>query len=282
MKHKYVIRRMIRDEVDFAIDLAAAEGWNPGIQDADCFYPADPKGFLMGLLDDEPIGCISVVAYDDSFGFLGFYIVKPKFRGRGFGIQLWNAGMAYLRDRNVGLDGVVEQQENYKKSGFRLAHRNIRYQGSGGGHRSTNPGIVELSSVPFEDLKAYDNALFPAPRRQFLECWISQPKCIALGMMEHGNLRGYGVLRMCRVGFKIGPLFADNETVAEELYQALRSHAAQGDPIFLDTPEVNPAAVALAERHAMKKVFETARMYTKGQPEISLDRWFGVTTFELG
>ncbi|HEY6520411.1 MAG TPA: GNAT family N-acetyltransferase, partial [Roseiarcus sp.] len=29
-------------------------------------------------------------------------------------------------------------------------------------------------------------------------------------------------------------------------------------------------------------VFETARMVRNGSPEMRLDRWFGVTTFELG
>ena len=52
--------------------------------------------------------------------------------------------------------------------------------------------------------------------------------------------------------------------------------------VFLDTPEVNPAAVALAARHAMAPVFETARMYKNGSPEMRLERCFGVTTFELG
>jgi hypothetical protein len=55
-----------------------------------------------------------------------------------------------------------------------------------------------------------------------------------------------------------------------------------GQPIFLDTPEANPAAIELAKRHGMEPVFETARMYTMGSPAGRIDRCFGVTTFELG
>lgn len=47
------IRTMRREEPAFAIDLAAAEGWNPGIHDAECFFSADPGGFLIGL--DGPV-----------------------------------------------------------------------------------------------------------------------------------------------------------------------------------------------------------------------------------
>src|SRR5690242_8300491 len=113
-----------RAELDLMVEWAAAEGWNPGLADADCFHAADPGGFLVGRLNGEPIGCISVVEYEPVFGFLGFYIVKPALRGQGHGLRIWQAGMTRLANRVVGLDGVIAQQENYKRSGFVLAHRN--------------------------------------------------------------------------------------------------------------------------------------------------------------
>ena len=53
-------------------------------------------------------------------------------------------------------------------------------------------------------------------------------------------------------------------------------------PLFLDVPEPNRAAVALAERHGMTPVFETARMYRGPAPAEPVERMFGVTSFELG
>ena len=278
----YTIRTMTRKEVDIAIDWAAAEGWNPGFYDANCFYAADPNGFLIGLLGDEPIATISVVRYGDSFAFLGFYIVKPEYRGQGYGIQIWNAGLARLTGRNMGLDGVVAQQDNYKKSGFTLAYRNIRYQGTGGGYFSTALEIVQLSTLSFDEICAYDKPFFPDNRAKFLKRWIDQPRSTALGIMQNRALAGYGVMRVCRSGYKIGPLFADSAVVAERLFLALKAHAPENAPLFLDTPEVNPAAVDLAKRHNMTPVFETARMYMGKSPDLPLNRLFGVTTFELG
>ena len=55
---------------------------------------------------------ISAVRYPEDFGFIGLYIVVPEQRGRGYGIQLWNAAMQRLAGCNIGLDGVIEQQEN--------------------------------------------------------------------------------------------------------------------------------------------------------------------------
>ena len=273
---------MTRQELEISIDWASAEGWNPGVYDADSFYAADPNGFLIGLLENKPIATISVVKYGDSFGFLGFYIVKPEYRARGYGIQIWNAGLEYLKGRNIGLDGVVAQQSNYKKFGFKLAYRNIRYQGSGGGDLVTDSGIVRLSTIPFNEICEYDKPFFPGDRIEFLKRWIEQPQAAALGIMLNHKLAGYGVLRICHSGYKIGPLFADNPELAERLFLALKACAPEGIPIFIDIPEVNSAAVALAKRHNMTVSFETARMYTEEPPDLPTNKLFGVTTFELG
>ncbi len=119
---------------------AAAEGWNPGLHDAGCFHAADRDGFLVGLLGTVPVATVSVVRYGATFGFLGLYIVQPAYRGLGYGMRIWTAGLAYLAGRNIGLDGVVAQQDNYRKSGFTFAYRNIRYRGTATGVTSIAAG----------------------------------------------------------------------------------------------------------------------------------------------
>ena len=276
---KFTVRCMSQGEVGVALDWAAEEGWNPGLDDAESFFSADPDGFLLGEVGGEKVGCISAVRYGADFGFLGLYLVRPPFRGRGYGMTLWRAAMAHFGARNVGLDGVVAQQDNYRKSGFGLAYRNVRYQGVGGG--APPDGLIELATVAFADVVRYDRTIFPADREAFLRRWIRQKKGAALAVAGADGIRGYGVLRACRRGYKIGPLFADDPLAAERLFCGLAARAA-GEPIFLDTPDVNPAAVALAKEHGMTPVFETARMYTGAPPRGRLDACWGVTTFELG
>ena len=275
------IRNVAAQEMQLLADWGAAEGWNPGLHDAECFYAADPQGFFVGEVAGSPVGCISAVAYRQEFGFIGFYIVRPEFRGKGYGIQLWQAAMRYLGPRNIGLDGVVAQQANYQQSGFRLAYRNIRFGTEYMNKLQPAPGLVPLAQLPFEQLAAYDRRLFAFERQAFLHCWISRPLVSALGLLQQDRLAGFGVLRACREGHKIGPLFADGPREAEALLAGLTAELQVG-PIFLDAPEVNPQAVLLAERAGMKPVFETARMYTKLPPPIPLDKLYGVTSFELG
>jgi ribosomal protein S18 acetylase RimI-like enzyme len=276
---EWQVRVMSRADLDTALDWAAAEGWNPGLHDAQAFHAADPQGFLAGVLDGEVVASISVVRYDAAFGFLGFYIVKPGYRGRGFGKRIWDAGMGRLAGANVGLDGVVAQQQNYRRSGFRYAYANQRYAGTAA-HGAAG-GTVAVGDVGIERIAEYDRRCFPAPRRAFLERWLDRPGATALALPGGDGVRGYGVVRACREGHKIGPLFADTPALAQTLFGALAASVA-GDTLFLDVPMPNTAAVALAEAHGMQPVFETARMYTGEPPAVDLARVFGVTTFELG
>ncbi len=277
------IARMSRGELDLAIDWAAAEGWNPGLHDGDCYYAADADGFLLGRVDAEPVATISVVRYG-SFGFLGFYIVHPAWRGHGHGLRIWQAGMQRLAGCNVGLDGVVAQQNNYRKSGFALAWRNIRFEGIRQLGTAADPDrrIVPLASIPFATLASWDRPFFPSARPAFLRAWITQPGSLALGIVEDGKLTGYGVVRACRNGCKLAPIHADRPELADALFDALTAHVPVGHPFFLDVPESNREAVALAERNGMKPSFGTARMYTGPAPELPLARIYGVTSFEIG
>jgi len=276
------IRAMTLPELEVVLDWAAMEGWNPGLQDAASFYAADPGGFLLGLLDGEPVASIFAVRYGAGFGFIGGYIVRPEFRGKGYGMAVWQAGMARLAGRNVGLDGVPAQQANYARSGFSLAHRNVRYEGCGSDVPAADR-VLPLGQQDLDDILRYDRAFFADDRQHFMRCWLRQDGSVAFGVRDaDGALLGYAVLRPCRAGFKIGPLCAESPEVAEELMLALRGRVPVDEPVFLDVPEPNAAAVALAERHGMRACFETARMYTGEDPGLPLARQYGITTFELG
>ena len=171
------IRTMSRAELELAIDWAAAEGWNPGLADATPFHVADPAGFLIGLVDGTPAAVISVVRYGQDFGFLGFYIAAPAHRGHGHGLRLWQAGLDHLHGRTIGLDGVVAQQANYRRSGFSYAWPNFRYGGAVEGR--ADPGLIDARTLPFAAIERLDRALFPAPRPAFLaaarHARVSQP-----------------------------------------------------------------------------------------------------------
>jgi GNAT superfamily N-acetyltransferase len=280
-EHNLRIRSMRTDEISIAVDWAAAEGWNPGLADAACFSRVDPDGFLIGELDGAPVATVSCVNYSASFAFLGLYIVRHDMRGRGHGLRVWNAAITHAGPRVIGLDGVVAQQQNYKKSGFKRAYANVRYGGTAAAPDAQRAGVIAMAEVPLAFVEAYDATVFPAPRTAFLRAWISSPGHVARALVRDGQLAAWGVIRRCRKGNKIGPLVADDRDAAEAVLAALLTSAGSGE-IFLDIPSVNRDAIALAQNLGLAPVFETARMYTGPNPPLRMERVFGVTTLELG
>lgn len=273
---------MTRAEAETAADWARGEGWNPGLADLDAFLATDREGFLAGVLDGRMIASISAVRYGPEYGFIGFYIVDRPWRGQGYGIRLWRAGMERLAGvACVGLDGVLAEEPNYRKSGFVGAYRNRRYGGKPPDASSTSAGLVDAGSLPIGDLAAFDRAMFPAERRDFLAAWISLPGHRALAVLADGRIAGFGVARPCIEGFKLGPLYAANRAIAARLIAGLCEGMGKG-PAFLDVPKVNREAVALAEGLGWSVSFETARMYRGPAPRVDTARLYGVTSFELG
>ena len=68
--------------------------------------------------------------------------------------------------------------------------------------------VIDASVLPFERIDAYDRRHFPAPRSRFLQDRIHRPGGHALAVVDGDAIRGYTVMRPCRIGYKIGPLFA--------------------------------------------------------------------------
>lgn len=287
------IRAMTRREADRLVEWAANEGWNPGLHDADLFWEAEPNAFIAAEMDGELIGGGTIASYGGEFGFMGFFIVRPDWRGQGLGDRLWQNRREMLLSRlkpgrPIGMDGVFTMQDYYAKGGFVFAHRDLRFQftiptdwPTTEAAMRADSALAPLSEVPFAEVAAYDRTCFPAPREPFLERWIAQEGALSLGYVKDGKLAGFGTIRPCREGTKIGPLFADDDEAAEALFCALAAHGKDG-LVTLDVPETHPGAMALVKRHGLREVFGCARMYLGQAPEPDEKRIYGITTFELG
>jgi N-acetylglutamate synthase-like GNAT family acetyltransferase len=267
-------------ELEIAAYLAYKEGWNPGIADGWAFYQQDPKGFFIAEIDSRVVGCISAVKYSADFGFIGFYVVEEEFRNSIAGTQLGLAALNYLQECNIGIDGVLQRVANYERIGFELAYKNARFESIGSNYLFSS-NVVKPECVDIQQIYDYDSQCFPAPRPKFIDAWLKMPNTHSYCYVENGNLKGWGTIRSCRKGLKIGPLFADNYDIANEIYKALSNYAID-ELLYLDIPMINNEALKIANKYGMKLVFETARMYSKNSPNINIQKIFGVTSFELG
>ena len=260
------IRPLVLDEVATLLQWAADEGWNPGLEDAPAFFAADPQGFLGAFVEGEFVAGISAVTYGTDFGFIGLYICHPSHRGRGHGRAVWDAGMARLGGRAIGLDGVPAQRANYRSMGFEPAYDTIRMTG-----RASDLGAVATRVGAVEQIADIDRRGFPAPRTAFLSEWIRPPRLVR--MLDGG----YGAVRRCVTDRKIGPLFAPDTETALRLLGALST-----ETVSIDVPVARTAFLASLAQAGFTESFSTTRMVLGGVPGPAPENVFGITSLELG
>jgi len=90
-------------------------------------------------------------------------------------------------------------------------------------------------------VEAYDATVFPAPRTAFLRAWIGSH--VGRALMRDGGLAGWGVIRPCRKGRKIGPLVADDRPTAAVVLSALLARI-RADVVQLAYPVQVHGAIA--------------------------------------
>ena len=280
----YEIAPMTRAEASVLESWAADEGWNPGVSDMDVAWACDPDAFIALRKDGELVGGGTIIAYGRKAGFMGLFIMRKDLRRQGIGRILWHERLRRLRERldpdaPIGMDGVFDMVPFYASGGFKLLYRDLRYEGNAAG--SLDPKAIPLGQVPLVELLAYDQAVSGIERPNFMRRWLSQPGSKGFAWRRDDAIAGYGFLRPCRKGFKIGPLYANDPDTARCLLESLLS-TVPGSPVALDVPEPNEPALALAEQRGWTQSFGCARMLYGLQSAPPTDRIFGVTSFEFG
>ncbi|MEL0438861.1 GNAT family N-acetyltransferase [Phycobacter sp. K97] len=267
------------DDLDTMLDWAAAEGWNPGLDDAKAFYSADPAGFFVAEIDGHPIAAISVVNHSPDFAFLGFYICAPGYRGQGIGLALWKHALEHAGTRTVGLDGVADQEANYARSGFVRTGATLRFEGSLPGKPDASARPVteqDRSALARLDIEAND-----VKRPRFLTSWINDTaNRHSLVLEDAGQITGFATLRRCRNGAKVGPVVARDAAAALRLVQAGLTFMPAA-PVIIDLPDSNTDLIGILTDLGFQETFATARMYrgTPPKPSVILQ---AIASMELG
>ena len=288
---------------DFATKAMVEENWRPGLKDVFFFYFAcDPTCGFVGEVNGKPVGCVTLTKYGDTFGFIGCYIVSKEYRGKGYGKAIFDAALSSVKlSRLLGLAALSHLEKMYQKTGFESVFYGTRFD-------LHLPTAVEclsdilldsllsikcLEEVDWKTLLAYDSQVFGFPRHAFLSKWLcAQGSHTRVAVSNEGSVVGYVVVRPTFIkqdGFKIGPLFADSEPIAEMLLKTVfksvffqQGEQQQPVPVFcIDT--FSEKGKQLALRLQGKIVFNLAYMTTKGVvPMACFDKWFGATAIEIG
>jgi GNAT superfamily N-acetyltransferase len=282
------IRPMTRPELDVVLDWADQEGWNPGLADADVFWRIDRSGLWAIDVDGVLVGSGATIAHGSHHVVIGLVHVRPEHRRQGIATRTfpWLVDGALSRmpaGTTVGLDVPDHLHDLAERFGFRPVRRVARMVGRAiDVRRGAHAGEVRsLASVPVDAVVAYDGAHVGAMRRDLLETWIHPAGGFSLGVFEGRALRGMAVMRPARRGYRIGPLFADDADIAEELMGSL-SRLVLGHTITLDVPTDNPQVLALAQRHGLSETTSVVHLELGDVAPAPEGSVYAVTSIEIG
>ena len=278
----------------FKTEISRDQGFAPGVGDLRIYQNTDKQGLWVGWLNDKPIGCIAGVRYNQNYGFLGLFIVIEKYRGRGFGLQLWKKALSHLSDLPcIGLEAAPERITDYSKWGFTVSSKTTRWQWMGDGKLIednfriddlSNFSFVEGSYIPSKAVAQFDEKRETTPRPHFLSNWLNHPAGKVIAVIDkQGKCHGFGRIRPCLLqhgnGWRIGPLMADTPKLLKILLKKLiDSHPGL---IIIDAPGLNKYASTLFNDLGFKTESETFRMYKGYQPPVSMKDVYVIKFWEI-
>lgn len=266
------------NEIALMLDWAAAEGWNPGLEDAAAFVAADPEGFFVAEVAGEVVAAISVVHHGADHAFLGLYLCRPDHRGRGIGYALWQHALDHAGDRSVGLDGVAAQQENYARSGFIRTGATTRYEGRLTGTPSDL--VRPMTAADAAAVAELDRQANGYARPAFLTAWTAPQPTRRSWVLEETALHGVVTARRCRDGVKIGPVIAPDADAALVLIRAALAQMPE-EPVIIDLPEASHDLSDALTALGFEATFATARMWRGPAPQAG-PTLQAIATMELG
>lgn len=284
------------DEIDLieVMGWCREEGWNVGSYDASIYHRFDPKGHFLFLVNDRPIGAISIIRHSKNFFTIGPFIVKKEYRSQGYGAQIWQKAMKIVEQKNsnytMALYSVPTQVGRYQKEGFNTEFANQGWQLLKT-HESprTVPSLSECLPIGEDiipDVSRYDQAIFSVSRTKLLQEVLKLSRVSGIFLKNEKQITGFGIIRPCNNGCRVGPLFADTVENAKKLFLCLFETIDEGK-IIIDIPKQNKYAILFAEYFGLTPLSqgETFTMFKGEVPEPlikNIDKNYGVFSLEIG
>ncbi len=244
------IRPMRSDELTFASECTALEGWaGETLAAFEGFLSNDPEGCLIAEEAGAPVGICVATSYGKN-GFVGELVVRREGRGRGVGPRLFESAVNYLKARGAGniyLDGVAKAAPFYELSGFRTVCGSLRFAGrpeelaqaGGPGSGSVRP----MRAEDFPPVLELDREAFGADRSFFLARRLKSHPEFAWVAEDGAGIAGFILGYPGNDIVTVGPwVVAERWPRPLELLVPVRA-GAKGSRLLLGVLETNVAAV---------------------------------------
>lgn len=192
------------------------------------------QGYIAKDSIGRPVGAGMAFCYGDEVAVVGMMITHPKLQAGGLGALILERLIADTGERRFRLNSTQAAHRLYRSAGFQETGRVHQYQGLvTPGDRLNLEGLRPRAAEDIPAILALDQEVFGADRRHIFETLL--PVSEAVVVETGGKITGFALCRLFGRGHVIGPLVADDETVAMGMVgHFLNARAGQFVRIDLD------------------------------------------------
>ncbi|WP_158861142.1 GNAT family N-acetyltransferase [Lunatibacter salilacus] len=270
------LRTMCPEDLEAAMELKNAEGWNQTIFDWELFMENSPESCLVATYRDKVIGTVTGINYENKVAWIGMMLVNQAYRGQGVSKMLMTAVIQSLEAASsIKLDATPAGYPVYDKLGFKQEYALIRMTTDKFTpsliFEENSANVIPLTSENLFEIFPMDKGAFGSDRKLVLIHAQRQQPDLACMYKEDGNVKGFLLARSGTRYLHIGPLVATDAQVAKTLlsFACIRTRDV---PLVLDSSVSNSHWVSWLESCGFKKQRDLYRMYLKsnshpGKPE---------------
>lgn len=244
------VRPMTAADLPLGKRLSKQAGWNQTEADWQRCLRLQDDGCFAAELDGVPVGTATTCIFG-RVAWVAMVLVEANVRGRGIGNALMHHALAFLDDQGaatVRLDATPLGQPLYEKLGFFAQFTLSRHAGT----LPAAPAVAAVETARTEDLDAIlrlDAEVTATDRSRLLHQLAGEQPHALRVVREQGRIAGFAASRPGARALFIGPCAGSAE--AGPLLLGDAWHRFAGRQVYLDIPDGNAAAAALARQQGL-------------------------------
>ena len=266
----FILRSMQPTDIETAIKLSDAEGWNQTEKDWQLFLENDGNICMVAESDNRVIGTTTAINYSNHVAWIGMVLVDNDYRGRGVSKSLLTRVLKKLeRCTSIKLDATPLGQPVYKKLGFEDEYLIARMTNSSlkdfsfTSNSSLLPELIHNNDHP--QIITLDEDSFGANRAQLIGSLLKEFPGKAWMLKQNNLITGFALGRDGKRYHHIGPVVASTVNDAKMLIGAALKRLI-GEPVVVDVPEDKEELMSWLTAAGFTKQRHFTRMFRKENP----------------
>lgn len=211
-------RTLQPDDIDAGLAFCHAAGWNQLRRDWELFLHCHPASCRVALANEQLVGTVATIKYQDRFGWIGMMLVSSTLRRQGVGTHLMTQAMELLQDvETIRLDATPVGREVYLKLGFVDEYTLQRLETVVSGAGLLPSTARRMTPEDWPVIHELDRKVFGADRQVVLQ-WVQAGAPEYAWVVEgQGGIRGYCFGRHGYNCEHLGPVIAEDLETAQQL-----------------------------------------------------------------